>query len=102
MLRAYGEVEARLHTEEFLADQQRALTTAAAEATAARTIAEERYARGLSNLITLLESQRRAFDAESRLLSVRRQRLDARVDLYLSLGGGFDASSLYQHAEVSP
>mgnify|MGYP001998910805 FL=1 len=101
-LRAYGEVEARLRAEAFLADQQQALTTAAAEASAARTLAEERYARGLSDLITLLESQRRAFDAESRLLSVKRQRLDARIDLYLALGGGFDASSLYQHAEVSP
>ncbi len=100
-LRAYGEVETRLSSEGFLADQEQALATAATEATAARVLAEERYARGLSNLITLLESQRRAFDAQSRLLSIKRQRLDARVDLYLALGGGFNDSTPSQHAEVS-
>ena len=100
-LRAYGEVETRLSAEGFLADQEQALATAATEATAARVLAEERYARGLSNLITLLESQRRAFDAQSRLLSIKRQRLNARVDLYLALGGGFNDSTPSQHAEVS-
>jgi multidrug efflux system outer membrane protein len=100
-LRAYGEVETRLSAEGFLADQEQALATAATEATAARVLAEERYARGLSNLITLLESQRRAFDAQSRLLSIKRQRLDARVNLYLALGGGFNDSTPSQHAEVS-
>lgn len=99
-LRAYGEVEIRLRAEGFLADQQQALATAAKEATAARVLAEERYAKGLADLITLLESQRRAFDAESRLLGVKRQRLDARIDLYLALGGGFTESTLSQHAEV--
>ena len=73
-LRAYGEVEAALNAEGFLADQERALATAAEEAVAARALAEDRYARGLADLIALLESQRRAFDAESRLLAVRRQR----------------------------
>ena len=97
-LRAYGEVEAALHAEGFLADQERALSTAAEEAVAARALAEERYARGLAGLIALLESQRRAFDAESRLLAVRRQRLDTRIDLHLALGGGFTLAS--QYAEI--
>ena len=39
----------------------------------------------------LLAAQRSAFDAESRLLAVRRQRLDGRIDLHLALGGGFSA-----------
>ena len=102
-LRAYSEVEGRLQAEGFLADQQQALSTAVAEALAARTLAEDRYTRGLSDLITLLESQRRAFDAESRLLSLRRQRLDIRIDLHLALGGGFvyaDSTSS-QHAEIA-
>ena len=88
-LRAYSEVELSLAAEGFLDQQQRALEEAAAEAVAARQLAEDRYGKGLANLITLLESQRRAFDAESRLLGVRRQRLDARIDLHLALGGGF-------------
>ena len=102
-LRAYSEVEGRLQAAGFLAEQQQALSTAVAEALAARNLAEDRYTRGLSDLITLLESQRRAFDAESRLLSLRRQRLDIRIDLHLALGGGFvyaDSTSS-QHAEIA-
>lgn len=97
-LRAYGEVEAALNAEGLLASQERALATAAEEALAARTLAEERYARGLADLIALLESQRRAFDAQSRLLAIRRQRLDTRIDLHLALGGGFTLAS--QSAEI--
>ncbi len=92
-LRAYAEVELALASEGFLDQQQRALEEAAAEAVAARQLAEDRYGEGLADLITLLESQRRAFDAESRLLGVQRQQLDARIDLHLALGGGFAPSA---------
>ena len=89
-------MEAALNAEGLLADQERALAVAAEEAVAARALAEDRYARGLADLIALLESQRRAFDAESRLLAVRRQRLDTRIDLHLALGGGFTLASQTQ------
>ena len=97
-LKAYSEVEAALNAEGLLADQERALATAAEEALAARALAEDRYVRGLADLIALLESQRRAFDAQSRLLAIRRQRLDTRIDLHLALGGGFTLAS--QSAEL--
>ena len=42
-----------------------------------------------AQMLTVLEAQRRAFDAQSRLLSVRRARLDNRVNLHLALGGSF-------------
>lgn len=89
-LRAYSEVESALIAETFLRDREEALREASEQAVAARTLAENRYTSGLSDVITLLDSQRRAFDAEGQYLTVRRQRLDARVDLYLALGGGFD------------
>ena len=44
--------------------------------------------------MTVLESQRRSLNAESQLLTVRRQRLDARVDLHLALGGGLQPEEL--------
>ncbi len=101
-LRAYAEVEQALAAEQFLARQESALQTASVEARAARTLAEDRYTKGLSDLITLLDAQRRAFDAESRLLSVQRQRLDTRIDLHLALGGDFsDAPLVFQHAEIT-
>jgi outer membrane protein TolC len=62
---------------------------ASQQAIAARVQAENRYAQGLTDLVTMLTSQRNAFEAESRLLAVRRQRLDNRVNLHLALGGGF-------------
>jgi NodT family efflux transporter outer membrane factor (OMF) lipoprotein len=89
VLRAYGEVEAALTAEGLLKKRQNALETAAEQALAARRLAEERYATGLANVITMLDAQRRAYDAESQLLAVRRQRLENRIDLHLALGGGF-------------
>ena len=88
-LRAFAEVESTLAREAALVEQQIAMQVAVDEAGAAERLADERYARGLSDYIALLESQRRAFEARSQLLSIRRQRLDARIDLYVALGGGF-------------
>ncbi len=89
VLAAFADVERALSAERFLAHRQEALEEATEQALAARRLAEERYAGGLTDLITMLDAQRRAYDAESRLLSVRRLRLDARIDLHLALGGGF-------------
>lgn len=101
VLRALGEVEGALAAEGYLALQEAALAISAEEALAARRLAEDRYQRGLSDLIMMLESQRHAFDAQSRFLAVRRQRLDNRLDLHLALGGSFyqsPASNTEPHA----
>lgn len=91
-LRAYAQVEGALEAELSLAEQEQAMRVAASEARAAERVAQDRYARGLINYIALMESQQRAFSAQSQLLSVRRSRLEARVDLYVALGGGFSLS----------
>jgi NodT family efflux transporter outer membrane factor (OMF) lipoprotein len=91
-LRAFGEVEAALAAEALLADREAALERAVEETAAARDLAEERYDLGLIDYLTVLETQRAALAAESALLEARRQRLDARVDLHLALGGGFTPS----------
>ena len=93
-LRAFGEVEAALAAEHYLARQELSLRSAAAEAGAGHTLASERYAQGLADMITLLEAQRRAFAADSQLLLVRRQRIDARIDLHLALGGDFGSMAV--------
>ncbi|MCY3773393.1 MAG: efflux transporter outer membrane subunit [Gemmatimonadetes bacterium] len=89
-LRAYGEVETALVADTLLKQREAALLEASTQAAAARELAESRYHSGLSDVITMLDAQRRAFESEGQYLAVRRQRLDARVDLYLALGGGFD------------
>ncbi len=93
-LTAYLEVENAFAALRHLNNQEKALVTATQQALESRRLAEERYNRGLIDLITMLDAQRRAYDAESQLLRVRRQKLDARVDLYLALGGGFSAHAL--------
>ena len=92
VLSAFGEVESSLFTEETLAKHESHTQRAAEQSEAAIQLAERQYNAGLVDYITVLETQRRALDSQSQLLSVRRQRLDVRVNLHVALGGGFDLS----------
>ena len=98
VLTAYREVETTLAAEAYLAEQEAALEAATKQATAAEQLAEQRYRSGLADIITLLQSQRTALESESALLSLRRARLDNRVDLHLALGGGFSMTVASQAA----
>ena len=89
VLVAFAEVESALAAEEHLSVLEDALDRATTEAQAARSLAEDRYLAGLTEYLEVLESQRQSFTAESQWLEARRQRLTARVNLYLALGGGF-------------
>ncbi len=90
VLNAFQEVETALAAEALLAAEDAALVVAAAESREAADLALDRYREGLTGIITLLESQRRAFTAESTQLSVRNQRLQNRINLHLALGGDFE------------
>ncbi len=92
-LRAFGEVESALVAEAFLAKREEALRTAAEQAIAAHTLAQDRYRSGLENFTTVLDAQQRELNAESQRIAVRRLRLDVRVNLHLALGGDF----VYEH-----
>ena len=94
ILAAYNEVESALAAEDVLARREKALEEATKQSLAARDLAEQRYRLGLEDIITLLSSQRTALDSESQLLTVRRLRLDNRVNLHLALGGGFRMADL--------
>jgi NodT family efflux transporter outer membrane factor (OMF) lipoprotein len=90
LLGAFGEVESSLVAEKLLTRRVDVTGEAARQSEAARELAEREYNAGLIDYITVLETQRRELNARSELLTVRRERLDARVNLYLALGGGFD------------
>ena len=60
------------------------------EARRAEALSLDQYEDGIVDIITLLDSQRRAFDSQSTLLALQSQMLQNRVDLYLALGGDFD------------
>ncbi|MFT5856983.1 MAG: multidrug efflux system outer membrane protein, partial [Verrucomicrobiales bacterium] len=90
-LEAFREVETALAAERYLAAQEAALIDAARQSDAAEALATDQYGRGLIEIITVLDSQRRAFNAKSALIGVRNERLQNRIDLYLALGGDFDS-----------
>ena len=91
MLKAMGEVENALDAEQQLTVMDEALGVAYEQSQAAAQITQERYDRGIENIITLLEARRRAISAESRWWATRRRRLENRVNLHLALGGGFES-----------
>ena len=86
ILTAYFEVETGLYSEQLLETQEKALQIASHESVEAERLALEEYSSGLVDMMTLLESQRRSYDARSALLEVSTQRLLNRVNLYLALG----------------
>ncbi len=90
ILQAFLEVESALGAEINFIAQINALKRAANEASMGVELALSQYRNGLVDIVTLLETQRRAYSAESSRLRLLRERLENRINLYLSLGGGFD------------
>jgi NodT family efflux transporter outer membrane factor (OMF) lipoprotein len=90
LLRAFGEVESAIVAEDRLRWRVQYTAEAARQSEAARQVAERQYQAGLVDYITVLETQRRSLNSQSDLISVRRERLDARINLHVALGGGFD------------
>jgi NodT family efflux transporter outer membrane factor (OMF) lipoprotein len=89
VLLAFVEVENSLEAEQRLKEQQHLLEQASDDSFQAETLAFEQYQNGLVNYITVLESERRAFDAQSTVLAICNERMQNRIRLYLALGGDF-------------
>ncbi|MGJ8673854.1 efflux transporter outer membrane subunit [Rubritalea sp.] len=89
VLKAFGEVETALVLEEWL--QKRVVQTDKAFTFAkdAAEAANDDFLDGNGDVLTLLQAQSRAVDIGSSLLTLKRVRLDNRVDLHLALGGEF-------------
>jgi outer membrane protein TolC len=85
-LRAFTEAETLLANEKFLQKEENYLKNASKAAQTVAKTSWDRYQRGVQGIFDTLESQRRAFDAESRLLSTRRERIYNRINLFLALG----------------
>ncbi|MED5281421.1 MAG: TolC family protein [Verrucomicrobiota bacterium] len=85
-LRAFTEAETLLTNESFLQKEENYLNNASIAAQTVAKTSWDRYQRGVQGIFDTLESQRRAFDAESRLLSSRKERIFNRINLFLALG----------------
>lgn len=90
-LTAFGEVENALAAEKYLANREAALRRAADLAKEAFDRSSEEFTDGTGDILTMLTAQQRYFQQRTQLISIKRMRLENRVDLHLALGGGFQA-----------
>lgn len=89
VLKAFGEVENTLAAERLLAERAAAIDSATSLAAQADEAARADYAGGVSDLLTVLTAQSRLVQLRSQQLTLRRLRLENRVNLHLALGGDF-------------
>ena len=89
-LRAFNEVEGFLAGEVYLDERLTAAIAAEQAAVEAERISWERYRSGLVDIVTVLDSQRRADNARRDVISLRAQKLQNRIDLHTALGGDFE------------
>lgn len=90
VLTAFREVENALTNQGSFERDYESQKIAAEESAAAETLAWEEYGRGLTTITTALDAVRRNITAQRSFIQVANQRVQARIDLYLALGGGFD------------
>lgn len=86
-LNAFREVEQALAAESRLREQEKSLREAVNQTEASRKLAVYSYQQGLIEILTLLDSYRSTFNAQSSHLRIQRQLLNNRINLYLALGG---------------
>lgn len=86
-LNAFREVEQALEAEEWLRQQEISLRKAVEQTESSQKLAVYSYRNGLIEILTLLDSYRSTLNAQSAHLSVTRQLLSNRINLYLALGG---------------
>ncbi len=87
-LNAFSEVERALSQSESLTREEAKISEGLDLAKRVYAKSLNDYENGLLDVLTLLQSNRRIFDLEDRLIVVQRQRLQNRVRLALALGKG--------------
>ena len=86
---ALKEVDDGLGNADVSSRQEIAQQETVAQAQRTLRLAELRYREGTDQLLTVLDAQRTLFSAQDALIQVRLTRLNAALDLYLALGGGW-------------
>ncbi|MBU0726167.1 MAG: efflux transporter outer membrane subunit [Alphaproteobacteria bacterium] len=91
---AFREVMDALETQQGSAERLNALDGQVAALDRTFALARERYDGGYTGYIEVLDAQRALFQAELDRVSTQRDRLQASVDLYKALGGGWSADQV--------
>lgn len=89
ILTALQEVDTALATADSSARQEVNQQEIVSNAERSLQLIEARYKAGTNDLLSLLDAQRSLFQAKDSLVQQRLARLNAAVDLYKSLGGGW-------------
>lgn len=93
ILQAWADVENALMSLSRSDARSREFQTANSAASAADAMARQRYAAGLVDYLTVLETQRTLLSVQDSLRSAEGDHASALVQLYKALGGGWDASA---------
>ncbi len=94
VLTAFAEVERALLTRREERIRRDKLIDFLEEARITQQVAENRYGRGLTGYLDVLDAQRARFRAEENVVSVDLALMVNRVNLYLSVGGSWGASDI--------
>ncbi|MDE1145306.1 MAG: efflux transporter outer membrane subunit [Azospirillaceae bacterium] len=102
-LSALSDVEGAVYSIDRYQDQYTLQRDAVAQSQRAFELAEDRYKGGLTDLQTLLDTQRTLLTTQDTLAQVKLSRVQASVSLYKALGGGWqdDGSSFLSQAQAA-
>lgn len=89
VLSAFRDVEDALAAIQRTAEQETAQERTVAEARRSLDIAQARYRIGLTDILTVLNTENALFPAEDTLLQIRAAHMQALVSLFRALGGGW-------------
>ncbi len=91
LIKSFLEIENKLSLDEMLNKQVVLLIDALQESEKTYDLAKERYNKGLVDLVTVIDSQKRMFDTRSRMILARKSLIENRIDLLICLGGNTSA-----------
>lgn len=87
VLNAYFDVETALQAIDTLQTRTPYIETSAEAARETLRLAEVQYKEGAIDLLDVLTFRQRSFSADRSLISLERQQIEARIALYMALGG---------------
>lgn len=90
---AFSDVENAITTENSLKQRYDTMLAAQDNAKIASSLSFEQYQSGLVSYTTVLDAQKRSFDAQTALIQIKSQLIANRINLHFSLGGDFATPS---------